>query len=67
MGFEPMDPLEPPVFKTGALDHSANLPEYTMTTKGQRFYLSQHDSYNLPLRLGHLSPNYGPIVSKLTS
>ena len=29
MGFEPTDPFEPPVFKTGAIDHSTNLPYLT--------------------------------------
>ncbi len=26
VGFEPTDPCESPVFKTGAIDHSATLP-----------------------------------------
>ncbi len=26
VGFEPTDPCGPPVFKTGAIDHSATLP-----------------------------------------
>ncbi len=38
-GFEPADPLRPPVFKTGAIDLSATLP-----------YLNKFLSFNQNLR-----------------
>ena len=36
IGFEPMELLHSPVFKTGAINHSANLP----LAEGERFELS---------------------------
>lgn len=35
-GFEPVDLLQPLVFKTSAIDHSANLPKVRSYYRGER-------------------------------